>query len=193
MRLARLSAVATVLALTLPLAPAGHAAAMTAPAPGDCPGSWTDVDGREVVIRTHRHAQTVRGTGWSELRCARNTLHVRKGTRAQVIVTVNADIRCVGPGAAANWCGARVLIDGVEAHPGEAGDSDRFAWAIAKPGVRRRHSGTFVRTAVTGCPSGGTAAVCDKVVTVQARNNSAASELWVDGLVVHIESNSFTP
>ncbi|MEV0622699.1 hypothetical protein AB0I81_55940 [Nonomuraea sp. NPDC050404] len=114
---------------------------------------------------------------------------IPRGRVSETVVWVSAEVRCQGPSSLSNWCGARVLANGVELQPDEGADNgDHFHWDSANPDPRRKRALAFHRAGTVTCPDN---SGCDVTVTVQARNNTPASQLWVDDLAVRGELNTY--
>jgi hypothetical protein len=55
------------------------------------------------------------------------------GESGQVTVRAGAEVRCLGPSAGGNWCGGRVVVDGRELHPAEAGQHRQVRLGRRRP------------------------------------------------------------
>ncbi|MDH2429803.1 hypothetical protein [Sphaerisporangium sp. TRM90804] len=156
-----------------------------AAAPADrCWRFWTRHAGHQIETSATGHAQTVKGNEWTDLDCGRVHVHLRRGEQSMITVWVNAEIRCKGP--AGGWCGARVLANGVELHPG-APDDTPFAWDHAQPDDHRYHAASMIRTGVLACPRDTPGPACDFTVQLQAGTNAVATALWYDDATLRAE------
>jgi hypothetical protein len=61
-------------------------------------------------------------TTLSQLPGMKTTVHVPLGTSALLDIRFTAETACYGGGNSSNWCIAEILVDGVEASPGDGGD-----------------------------------------------------------------------
>ncbi|HUR03654.1 MAG TPA: hypothetical protein VM347_14015 [Nonomuraea sp.] len=184
---AALFAAAAAAAIPLAIVPGAAAAAGNGRGSGDCATSGFKRSTDQIEVISGHQTQTITGRGWTDLTCGSVYVQVPRGTHGHLTVWVNAEIRCKGPSVIGNWCGGRIIVDGVSLTPSSNSDNDRFDWDTANPEDRRWRDGSMMAAGYVTCPANNSRMYCNKKIQVQAMNNSSSTTFWIDDTIVRAE------